>query len=520
MTPDSETWHTLRLACREPFDGQSLLRFLAARAVPGVEEVSRGRYARTVRVPGGWGVIELVPPPTAAGRGRAGEAQVLLRARLTSPHAIGQVASGCRRLFDCDTDPRAIDAALAADEMLAPLVAARPGLRVPGAYDGFELAVRAVIGQQVSVAGASTLTGRLAAHCGTRLGAAGFTGPLTVLFPRPADLADADLSGLGLTTRRQVTLRTLAAACAAGRLSLDPGADPEETAARLAELPGVGPWTVAYIMMRAAGDPDAFPGSDLGLRRAMARLGCEPGHADRWRPWRAYAALHLWAALAEPSALAEPAVPGEPAVPAALAARSARAASPAPTAGRERKPLCPLIPPRLDRGAAMPSGSITTAILDTPAGPLSLLAHGEALVGAGFTGEPGELHARLHRSLLPLPLTPAELPWLVKPLRDYFDGDLAALDGLPVYQPATGSRERLWEQMRAVRPGTTISYTDLATRVGLPRAAARAAGAACAANLIAPVVPCHRVLRSDGSLGGYYYGLARKRWLLSHEGVA
>ena len=168
----------------------------------------------------------------------------------------------------------------------------------------------------------------------------------------------------------------------------------------------------------------------------------------------------------------------------------------------------------------MPSGSITTAILDTPAGPLSLLAHGEALVGAGFTRDPGELHARLHRSLLPLPLMPAELPWLVKPLRDYFDGDLAVLDGLPVYQPATGSRERLWAQMRAVRPGTTISYTDLATRVGLPRTAARAAGAACAANLIAPVVPCHRVLRSDGSLGGYYYGLACKRWLLRHEGAA
>jgi len=168
----------------------------------------------------------------------------------------------------------------------------------------------------------------------------------------------------------------------------------------------------------------------------------------------------------------------------------------------------------------MPSGSITTAILDTPLGPLSLLAHGEALVGAGFTGDPGELRARLHRSLRPLPLTAAELPWLVKPVRDYFDGDLTALDGLPVHQPATGSRERLWAKMRAVRPGTTISYTELAMAVGLPPTAARAAGAACAANLIAPVVPCHRVLRSDGSLGGYYYGLACKRWLLHHEGAA
>ena len=320
---------TLRLACREPFDGRSLLQFLAARAIAGVEEVAQGRYARTVRVPGGSGVVELVPPPSAAdenGRpvpaGRAGGAQVLLRVRLTSLRGIGQVVSRCRQLFDLDADPQAIAAALAADEALAPLVAARPGLRVPGSYDGFELAVRAVIGQQVSVPAASTLTGRLAARHGTRLdGAAGPAGPLSVLFPRPADLADADLGGLGLTTARQATLRALAAACAAGRLDLGPGTDPEETAARLAELPGVGPWTVAYILMRA-GDPDAFPGTDLGLRRAMERLGCGPGRADRWRPWRAYAALHLWAALAEPAGVPGPANPAQPATqakPAALA---------------------------------------------------------------------------------------------------------------------------------------------------------------------------------------------------------
>jgi AraC family transcriptional regulator of adaptative response / DNA-3-methyladenine glycosylase II len=332
------TWLTLWLACREPFDGQSLLRFLAARAIPGVEEVARGRYARTVRVPGGPGVIELVPPPAARsgedGRaartgqaGRAGEAQVLLRVQLTGLRGVGQVVSRCRRLFDLDADPQAIDDALAADDALAPLVAARPGLRVPGAYDGFELAVRAVLGQQVSVPAASTLTGRLAARYGTRVAAASPVtgpgrpvtgpgrpadpaGPLTVLFPRPADLADADLSGLGLTTGRQATLRALAAACTADRLNLDPGTDPAETAARLAELPGVGPWTIAYILMRAVGDPDAFPGSDLGLRRAMEQLGIEAGHADRWRPWRAYAALHLWARLAAPPAPGSPSAGG------------------------------------------------------------------------------------------------------------------------------------------------------------------------------------------------------------------
>jgi AraC family transcriptional regulator of adaptative response / DNA-3-methyladenine glycosylase II len=329
------TWLTLRLACREPFDGPSLLRFLAARAIAGVEEVAHGRYARTVRVPGGWGIVELVPPPAGRGggngqatpAGRAGGPPVLLRVRLTGLRGIGQVVSRCRQLFDLDADPQAIAAALGADEALAPLVAARPGLRVPGAYDGFELAVRAVIGQQVSVPAASTLTGRLAARHGTWLD--GAAGPPSVLFPRPADLADADLTGLGLTTARQATLRALAGACAAGRLNLDPGTDPEETAARLAELPGVGPWTVAYILMRA-GDPDAFPGTDLGLRRAMERLGCGPGRADRWRPWRAYAALHLWTALAEPPGVPGPASPAEP----AAQAKPVNPAEPANPAGR------------------------------------------------------------------------------------------------------------------------------------------------------------------------------------------
>jgi AraC family transcriptional regulator of adaptative response / DNA-3-methyladenine glycosylase II len=170
---------------------------------------------------------------------------------------------------------------------------------VPGAYDGFELAVRAVLGQQVSVAAASTLAGRLAARFGTTLDTGGEWPP--VLFPEPAALAEADLSGLGLTTARQATLRALAAAAAGGGLALDHGADPEQTAARLAELPGIGPWTTAYILMRAVGDPDAFPGTDLGLRRALGELGCPVSHAERWRPWRAYAAVQLWTWHAGPA---------------------------------------------------------------------------------------------------------------------------------------------------------------------------------------------------------------------------
>jgi len=284
--PGPASWLSLRLACREPFDPAGLLGFLAARAIPGVEQVTGTGYTRTVRTPGGPGVIELAPRP--------GQAHVLLRARPREPAAPSQLVAACRRLLDADADPAAIDAVLAADPMLAPLVRARPGLRVPGAYDGFELAVRAVLGQQVSVAAARTFAGRLAARYGHRIPPG--TGPpgLTVLFPGPAELAGADLSGLGLTTARQRTLRALASAAAAGRLSLGPGADPAETAAQLAGLPGIGPWTVGYIMLRSGADPDRFPAGDLGLRRALARLGGTPEQAARWRPWRGYAAIHLW----------------------------------------------------------------------------------------------------------------------------------------------------------------------------------------------------------------------------------
>jgi AraC family transcriptional regulator of adaptative response / DNA-3-methyladenine glycosylase II len=323
------TWLSLRLACREPFDAAAWLGFLAARAIPGVEQVSADRYARTVRTAAGPGIIELIPRP--------GQGHVLLRARLSGLGAVGPVVGGARRLLDADADPAAIGTALAADELIAPLVRARPGLRVPGAYDGFELAVRAVLGQQVSVAAASTFAGRLAARLGVPLPAEGVpndpsgasTDPasgtaadaaasraaglpgLSVVFPGPEVLADADLDGLGLTTARQRTLRALAAAAASGRLTLDPGADPGELAARLAGLPGIGPWTIGYILMRAAGDPDAFPAADLGLRRALARLGAPAGHDARWRPWRAYAALQLWTWPAQPDAT-RPAQTGPP----------------------------------------------------------------------------------------------------------------------------------------------------------------------------------------------------------------
>jgi methylated-DNA-[protein]-cysteine S-methyltransferase len=168
----------------------------------------------------------------------------------------------------------------------------------------------------------------------------------------------------------------------------------------------------------------------------------------------------------------------------------------------------------------MPDMILATTVA-TPIGPLSLLACGPQVAGGGFTADPAELHTRLHPSLRGRPwraVPPGDLSWLVKPVADYFDGDLTALDGLAVLQPGTPGRERLWAAMRAIPPGQTLSYAALAAAGGIP-GASRAAGGACAANLVAPVIPCHRVLRTGGALGGYYYGLDRKAWLLRHEGA-
>lgn len=164
---------------------------------------------------------------------------------------------------------------------------------------------------------------------------------------------------------------------------------------------------------------------------------------------------------------------------------------------------------------------ILAAVLDTPIGPLSLLAHGDRLIAGGFTPRPDEMYTRLHRSLSGLTLrqvAAADLPWLAKPMRDYFAGELTAMDGIPVRQPGSPGRQRLWAELRAVPPGQTVTYTELAAQAGSSHAP-RAAGAACALNLIAPVVPCHRAVGSNGSLTGYYYGLDRKHWLLRHEGA-
>lgn len=292
---DAGGWLTLRLARRDPFAAAPLLSFLSVRAVPGVESATAGGYARALRTPGGAAVVLLTP----------GDGHVLLRVRLDDLSDLEGVVRRCRRLLDLDSDPDAVAAGLSRDPMLDRLTAGLPGMRVPGSAEPFETAVRAVLGQQVSVAAARTLAARLVARHGDPLPSP--VGGVTHLFPSPERLVGADLDGLGLTDRRIRSVRALSSAVAAGDLHLA-GAGPDELDAMLSGLPGFGPWTRAYVAMRVLGDPDAIPLGDLGLRRAMERLG-EPAdagslarRAELWRPWRAYAALHLWNTLTAPVA--------------------------------------------------------------------------------------------------------------------------------------------------------------------------------------------------------------------------
>ncbi|MED7927416.1 AlkA N-terminal domain-containing protein [Nonomuraea sp. LP-02] len=259
----------LRLHRREPYDVDAVFAFLAARAIPGLESADRTSYARAV--PGG--TITLTPRSD----------HVALDVAVADTRQLARVVARCRRLLDLDADPEAISEALGRTS-LGPLVAARPGLRVPGTFDGFELAVRAVVGQQVSVAGARTLLGRIVARAAAPGG----------LFPAPGHLLETDLTGLGLTGRRITTLKELAARLTAGHLDLDGGQDPAEAVAALLDVPGIGPWTAGYVALRALRDPDAWPAGDLVLRKRMAALGIPDDETERWRPWRAYAALHLW----------------------------------------------------------------------------------------------------------------------------------------------------------------------------------------------------------------------------------
>ena len=286
---------SLRLPFRTPSDTDGLLRFLGERAVAGVEAFEGGIYRRSLRLAHGTGIVALSD----------GGDHVRCVLRLEDLRDLGSAVQRCRGLLDLDADPVAVAEALGADPLLAPLVARSPGRRVPGSVDGAELAIRAVLGQQVSVAGARTLADRLVVRCGEPLpkSLAAPDAGLTYLFPEPGAVAETATVDLAVPAARRLALRDLSLALAEGAITLDPGTDREAAHRKLLSLRGVGPWTASYVAMRALGDPDAFLPTDLGVRRAVAKLG-RAGNtasvaalAERWRPWRAYATQHLWASL-------------------------------------------------------------------------------------------------------------------------------------------------------------------------------------------------------------------------------
>jgi len=280
---------SLRLAFRRPLCPDNLFGHLAATAVPGVEEWRDGWYRRTLRLPHGGGIVALRPQPD----------HIDCRASLSDLRDLAVAISRCRRMLDLDADPVAVDEQLGLDPHLAALVGRTPGRRVPRTVDPAELAVRAVLGQQVSTAAAATHAARLVSAHGEAIIDA--EGGLTHLFPDPVTLADLDPLTLALPRSRRRTLSALVAALASGEIDLGPATDWEDARHRLAALAGFGPWTVETIAMRGLGDPDAFLAGDLGVLRAARRLGLPSTPAalttvsKAWRPWRAYAVQHLWA---------------------------------------------------------------------------------------------------------------------------------------------------------------------------------------------------------------------------------
>jgi AraC family transcriptional regulator, regulatory protein of adaptative response / DNA-3-methyladenine glycosylase II len=283
---------TVLLRYKPPYDWNAALSCLRARRIPGVEAISGDQYARAIKINGACGSVAVTHSEANALRAEI---------RFAKLSSLPEIIARLRRLFDLTADPHAIGAHLSRDPLLAPLVAARPGVRVPGTWDGFELAVRTLFGQQLTIEAASGQVEKLVAAYGEPLKAESGAHGLTHVFPDSATLATADLRKLGVPVQRARAIKSLSVALAADPLLFSTQRSLEQAVANLRSLPGIGEWTAQYVAMRELREPDAFPATDMGLLRAVSDASGHPvarrdllARAERWRPWRAYAAHHLW----------------------------------------------------------------------------------------------------------------------------------------------------------------------------------------------------------------------------------
>ncbi|MCP5051205.1 MAG: DNA-3-methyladenine glycosylase 2 family protein [bacterium] len=285
---------TLLLPFRPPLDWPVLLGYLKGRQIDGVEVIENNCYCRSIGSGGHYGAIKVTPSRK--------DGHLELTLQIDDTKGLMLIVRRVRRIFDLEADPMFVARHLMKDPGLSPIISSFPGLRVPGGWDNFEIAVRTVIGQQISIPGANTITRRLVQRCGTELNPSPLEG-ITHLFPTPAAIASADLSGLGIPGKRAKTITMLAEKVADGDIVLEGNVQPETVKRRLMEIPGIGQWTTEYIAMRALREPDAFPGTDLAIKRELEEIGPGPsagtrlqtgGRPDVWRPWRSYAAMYLW----------------------------------------------------------------------------------------------------------------------------------------------------------------------------------------------------------------------------------
>lgn len=484
----------VRLAARQPFDAAAVLEFLGARAVPGLEAWDGMTYRRSLVLPHGHGIVACT----------AGDTGITVEFRLVDLRDLSVAVARVRRLFDLDADPIAIAEVLGDDPLLAAAVAARPGLRLPGSVDPHETLVRAIAGQQVSVAGARTVISRLVAAHGVPLA---LPDPeLVRAFPAAAALAQADPGSFAMPRARAAALVGACRAVGAGDVVLDPGVDRAEAAAVLQRLPGIGPWTAAYVTMRGLGDPDVMLAGDLGVRRAVAALGGDDRaaavvrRAHAWRPWRSYAVAHLWASLADP-------------------APPPRRSSPMP-------PVTPAADPVAPTSDTPPPGWASRSVR-TPIGALRLVAGPLGLRAVLWPDEDGSRVVRALSDVAWVATGPgalseadraaahAHLDRAEAQLGEYFAGQRREFD-VALDPVGTPFQLRAWEVLRTIPFGRTMSYAEQARALGDP-AKARAVGAANGRNPLSIVVPCHRVVASSGALTGFAGGVGTKAWLLAHE---